>query len=80
MIAVRWTSITIVKSAEGNKNRRDAIRETWGKVRNHNGIRFITVFLLGLPVPNSDEKIKYIQREHDAFSDILLMDLSDTAE
>ena len=69
--------MVIVKSALVNKDRRDAIRETWGDMKTYNGIRFITIFLLGRPEHNLEERDKALQREYDTFGDILLLDLQD---
>lgn len=76
----RWTSVTIVKSAYGNRDRRDAIRDTWGSCDGFDGAQFITVFLIGQPpksIPQGGDKIR---AEHKAHGDILMVDMPDDGE
>ena len=77
---MRWTSVVMVKSAHNNKDRRDAIRETWGSVKTFNGSRFVTIFILGRSIENSGESSAGLREEHEKFNDILLLNLPDTTE
>lgn len=57
--------------------RRQAIRETWGAFKVHQGFRLDVAFILGLSAnKNINDQIK---RESDTFGDILLLNQVDSA-
>lgn len=75
---VRWTAVNAVKSAPGNSDRRNAIRQTWGSIKFLNGVRFETVFVIG----QIDDNIlqEKIRKEHEIFGDIAQTDIPDTKQ
>lgn len=79
LISARWTSVTFVKSARANKDRRDAIRDTWAGMKLYRDARFVTVFIVGRS--NSEDDIaRKVRAEHEHYGDILLLDLFDASE
>lgn len=70
----RWSAINMVKSAVPNKDRRIAIRDTWG-VEIKNGIRIKTVFIVG--TVENQTKQEEIVKEYDKYGDILQINIPD---
>ncbi|XP_069500487.1 UDP-GlcNAc:betaGal beta-1,3-N-acetylglucosaminyltransferase 8 [Ambystoma mexicanum] len=68
-----------IKSVPKNFDRRQAVRETWGREMNHSGLQIRTVFLLGTDTKGTDPDLSHLVRfENDHFQDILQWDFQDS--
>ncbi|CAK8681145.1 unnamed protein product [Clavelina lepadiformis] len=74
----KWNMVFLVKSAIKNRNRRDAIRSTWGSVKIYDDVMFETVFILGSSNETSD--LDDIEVESSLHGDILQYNLHDSAK
>lgn len=72
--------LMVVKSVIEQHDRREAVRETWGKERTVDGRKITTLFLLGSPASGKDTKNlqKLIEYEDQIYGDILQWDFMDT--
>ncbi|XP_076813670.1 beta-1,3-galactosyltransferase 5-like [Clavelina lepadiformis] len=74
----KWSMVYLVKSAIYNKERRDAIRETWASVKVFDGAIFQIVFILGKS--KSESVNREINIEASRHGDILLCDELDSSQ
>lgn len=72
--------LLLVCSALGNLNQRNAIRESWGRLRQARGLRVQTLFLLGEPNSADPQAVsqKQLEEESSAHGDILQAAFLDT--
>uniref|UniRef100_A0A0E9Q0T9 Hexosyltransferase n=1 Tax=Anguilla anguilla TaxID=7936 RepID=A0A0E9Q0T9_ANGAN len=65
--------LIVVKSVIEQRDRREAVRKTWGKEQVINGLKIKTLFLIGSPSIGKDAKNlqKLIQFEDRIYGDIL---------
>ncbi|XP_061114250.1 UDP-GlcNAc:betaGal beta-1,3-N-acetylglucosaminyltransferase 7, like [Conger conger] len=72
--------LIVVKSVIEQHDRREAVRNTWGKEQAINGRKIKTLFLIGSPSTGKDAKNlqKLIQFEDRIYGDILQWDFMDT--
>ncbi|XP_041129106.1 UDP-GlcNAc:betaGal beta-1,3-N-acetylglucosaminyltransferase 7-like [Polyodon spathula] len=72
--------LMVVKSVIEQHDRREAVRETWGKGQEINGKTIRTLFLLGSPSAGKDSKNlqKLVEYEDRIYGDILQWDFMDT--
>ena len=72
--AIKWKMVTIVKSVPENFVFRKAIRDTWATIASVEKARFHTIFIIGKAEP----KVQLLlDKEQEAFQDILQIDLQD---
>ncbi|XP_026694410.2 lactosylceramide 1,3-N-acetyl-beta-D-glucosaminyltransferase A-like [Ciona intestinalis] len=74
-----WSMVSLVKSSLGHRDRREAIRKTWGSVKVLDKVRFEVVFIVGLTNGNSSLQ-NQLEEEGRLNGDLLQFDLNDTAE
>ncbi|XP_078101998.1 N-acetyllactosaminide beta-1,3-N-acetylglucosaminyltransferase 2 [Sander vitreus] len=68
-----------IKSTPGNFERRQAVRETWGREGTHqSGLRVRTVFLLGSPLPDDPHLTPLLSFEASHFKDLVQWDFHDS--
>ena len=68
-----------IKTTPGNFERRQAVRETWGKERVYeSGLRVRTVFLLGTPPPDEIDLSPMLALEAKHFRDVLQWDFQES--
>lgn len=72
--------LMVVKSVIEQHDRREAVRQTWGKEHTVDGRKIKTLFLLGSPTTGKDTKNlqKLIEYEDRIYGDILQWDFMDT--
>ncbi|XP_068453960.1 UDP-GlcNAc:betaGal beta-1,3-N-acetylglucosaminyltransferase 7, like [Clinocottus analis] len=72
--------LMVVKSVIEQHDRREAVRQTWGREHTADGKRIKTLFLLGSPTTGKDTKNlqKLIEYEDMVYGDILQWDFMDT--
>ncbi|KAJ8016673.1 hypothetical protein DPEC_G00009690 [Dallia pectoralis] len=72
--------LMVVKSVIEQHDRREAVRNSWGRERTIDGRRIKTLFLLGRPAHGKDQKNlqKLIEYEDMIYGDILQWDFMDT--
>ncbi|KAG2458864.1 UDP-GlcNAc:betaGal beta-1,3-N-acetylglucosaminyltransferase 7, like [Polypterus senegalus] len=72
--------LMVIKSVIEHHDRREAVRQTWGKERNIGDKKIKTLFLLGTPSLDNDAKNlqKLIEFEDRLYGDILQWDFLDT--
>nr|XP_026694410.1 lactosylceramide 1,3-N-acetyl-beta-D-glucosaminyltransferase-like isoform X2 [Ciona intestinalis]XP_026694411.1 lactosylceramide 1,3-N-acetyl-beta-D-glucosaminyltransferase-like isoform X2 [Ciona intestinalis] len=77
--SVLWSMVSLVKSSLGHRDRREAIRKTWGSVKVLNKVRFEVVFIVGLTNGNASLQ-NQLEEEGRLNGDLLQFNLNDTAE
>ncbi|XP_056319690.1 UDP-GlcNAc:betaGal beta-1,3-N-acetylglucosaminyltransferase 7, like [Danio aesculapii] len=72
--------LVVVKSVIEEHDRREAVRKTWGKEQEIQGLKIKTLFLLGTPAPGKDSRNlqALVQYEDRTYGDILQWDFMDT--
>ncbi|XP_067249762.1 UDP-GlcNAc:betaGal beta-1,3-N-acetylglucosaminyltransferase 7, like [Chanodichthys erythropterus] len=72
--------LVVVKSVIEEHDRREAVRQTWGKEQEIQGLKIKTLFLLGTPATGKDERNlqALVQYEDRTYGDILQWDFMDT--
>uniref|UniRef100_A0A673MPE9 Hexosyltransferase n=1 Tax=Sinocyclocheilus rhinocerous TaxID=307959 RepID=A0A673MPE9_9TELE len=72
--------LLVVKSVIEEHDRREAVRQTWGKEQEIQGLKIKTLFLLGTPATGKDTRNlqALVQYEDRTYGDILQWDFMDT--
>ncbi|XP_050973558.1 UDP-GlcNAc:betaGal beta-1,3-N-acetylglucosaminyltransferase 7, like [Labeo rohita] len=72
--------LVVVKSVIEEHDRREAVRQTWGKEQEIQGLKIKTLFLLGTPATGKDARNlqALVQYEDRTYGDILQWDFMDT--
>lgn len=72
--------LVVVKSVIEEHDRREAVRQTWGKEQDIQGLKIKTLFLLGTPATGKDARNlqALVQYEDRTYGDILQWDFMDT--
>ncbi|XP_056117089.1 UDP-GlcNAc:betaGal beta-1,3-N-acetylglucosaminyltransferase 7, like [Rhinichthys klamathensis goyatoka] len=72
--------LVVVKSVIEEHDRREAVRQTWGKEQEIQGLKIKTLFLLGTPATGKDGRNlqALVQYEDRTYGDILQWDFMDT--
>ena len=74
LAAIDWKMVTFVKSVPENFVFRKAVRDTWATIASVEKARFYTIFIIG----KADPKVqKLLDKEQEAFQDILQIDLQE---
>ena len=74
-LVVKYAMVFVVKSAIGNRLRRDAIRQTWGSVKFLDIVSFETIFVVG---NTSDiNTMNKVADESNKYGDILQFNAED---
>uniref|UniRef100_A0AC35TFY9 Hexosyltransferase n=1 Tax=Rhabditophanes sp. KR3021 TaxID=114890 RepID=A0AC35TFY9_9BILA len=72
-LSIKNSVLIIVKTAPHRLQHREAIRETWGRVKEMSGFKIRTVFCMGQIESYSDE----LSKEHDIYDDLLVNNFVD---
>ncbi|KAM3935940.1 beta-1,3-galactosyltransferase 5 isoform 1-T2 [Leptodactylus fuscus] len=70
--------VLLVTTTQGQKEAREAIRQTWGKERLIQGKRVVTYFLLGSKEIESAKERSELDQESDTYNDIIQRNFIDT--
>ncbi|KAJ0032573.1 hypothetical protein NQD34_002654 [Periophthalmus magnuspinnatus] len=72
--------LLVIKSSPGNYERREVLRKTWAKERQHNGLRIQRIFISGISGSGQEAQRlnRLLQVEHKLYNDILQWDFTDS--